>query len=247
MIGRRWRLEIHDELPSTSDAVIRRAEAGDLEGVAVLARRQTRGRGSRGRSWTEPPAGNLAVSVLLRPAGGVAESGRAVFRAALALIDALDPHAGAATLTLKWPNDVLLRGRKLAGILVESAAAGDRLDWMVIGFGANLRARPVLAGGAEPACLAEGGAAPVPPERVAHDLLGRLDHWWTQDFAAVRTAWLGRAHPLGTTLVVDGRAGRFAGISDAGALLFEEPGACREVAFGLVSAPTLAAARYHPT
>ena len=247
MTGHAWRLEVHDELPSTSDEVIRRAEASEPAGLAVLARRQTKARGSRGRSWTEPPAGNLAVSVLLRPAQHVARGGQAVFRAALALIEALDVHAGAATLTLKWPNDVLLAERKLAGILVESAAAGDRLAWMVIGFGANLRARPVLPGAVEAACLADGGAAPVPPEQVARYLLERLDHWWAQDFASVRGAWLGRAHPIGAPLVVDGRAGCFAGISDIGALLLAASDGRREVASGLVCAPTLAAASHHPT
>lgn len=241
-----WRLEVHDELPSTSDEVIRRAEAGSAAGVAVLARRQTKARGSRGRSWSEPPAGNLAVSVLLRPAQGVAESGQAVFRAALALIEALDAHAGAAQLTLKWPNDVLLGGRKLAGILVESAAAGDRLAWMVIGFGANLRARPVLTG-AIAACLTDGGGAAARPETVAALLLERIDHWWTQDFAAVRRSWLARAHPVGTTLVVDGRDGLFAGIDEAGALLLDAPDGRRPVATGLVFAPTLAADGHHPT
>ncbi len=247
MTARPWHLEVADELPSTSDELIRRADAGAPEGLAVLARRQTRARGSRGRLWAEPPEGNLALSVLLRPDCGAAEGGQAVFRAALALIEALDAHAGAATLMLKWPNDVLLGGRKLAGILVESAAAGDRLAWMVIGFGANLRARPVLPNAMETACLAEGGVPPAPPEQVARLLLLRLDHWWAQDFAAVRTAWLERAHPIGTTLIVDGRAGSFAGISDAGALLLDEPRGRREVASGLVSAPTLAATSHHPT
>ncbi len=239
-----WHLEIHDELPSTSDEVIRRAEAGAPAGLAVLARRQTKARGSRGRVWTEPE-GNLALSVLLRPARDVGENGQAAFRAALALIEALDPHAGTASLALKWPNDVLLDGSKLAGILVESAVAADRLAWMAIGFGANLRARPVLPGAPPTACLSEGGLDPVAPEIVAERLLDRLDHWLAQDFATVRTAWLRRAHPVGTALVVDGRAGRFAGISATGALLLDDPGGRREIATGQVFAPALAAARHH--
>ena len=239
-----WHLEVHDELPSTSDEVIRRAEAGAAAGLAVLARRQTRARGSRGRGWTEPE-GNLALSVLLRPTHDLGDSGHAAFRAALALIEALDPHAGMASLALKWPNDVLLDGSKLAGILVESAVAGERLAWMAIGFGANLRARPVLPGVLATACLSEGGCDPVAPEIVAARLLDRLDHWFAQDFATVRTAWLGRAHPVGTALVVDGRAGRFAGLSATGALLLDDAGGQWEVATGQVFAPALAATRHH--
>lgn len=246
MIAADWRLEIHDELPSTSDAVIRRAEAGEAAGLAILARRQTKARGSRGRSWSEPPGGNLAVSVLLRPAGDVAEGAQAVFRAALALIEAMDAQSGAARLTLKWPNDILLDGRKLAGILVESAAAGDRFAWMVIGFGANLRERPALAG-VTSACLVEGGEAPVPPETVAAALFRRLDHWWARDFAVVRSAWIARAHPVGTMLIVDGHEGRFAGLDDAGALLLDGSMGRRAFATGLVFAPTLAADRHHTT
>ena len=248
MNGVDWRLEVHATLPSTSDEVKLRAEAGAEAGLAVLARRQTRGRGSRGRAWVEPPTGNLALSVLLRPARSQESREQAVFRAALALIEALDRFAGSAALMLKWPNDVLLDGRKLAGILVESAASGDRLAWLVIGFGANLAERPVLADPeTRTACLAEGGAVVVSPETVADQLLGRLDHWMATDFTEVRRAWLGRAHPLGSMLVVDGEPGRFAGLSASGALLFEGAAGLRAVTTGAVFAPVLEAAARHPT
>ena len=248
MTARGWRLEIDDRLPSTSDAAIRRAEEGEAAGLAVLARRQTRARGSRGRDWVEPPKGNLAVSVLLRPEGSGAYGDPSVLRAALALIEALDPFAGSAVLTLKWPNDVLLEGRKLAGILVESAAAGDRLAWLVIGFGANLAARPVLPPGRTAvACLADGGADVVAPEIVAGRLLSRLDHWISSASTDVRAAWLARAHPIGAPLVVDGVAGHFAGLSATGALLFQASTSRRVVTTGEVIAPMLEAASRHPT
>ncbi len=244
MTGTAWRLEIHDELPSTSDEVIRRAEAGEAAGLAVLARRQTRARGSRGRAWTEPPEGNLAITVLLRPDDDVQEAGRAMFRAALALVEALDPFSGTAALMLKWPNDVLLDGRKLAGILVESATAGAELAWLAIGFGANLRARPDLA---DTACLTEGGSGPVRPEVLADRLLGRLDRWFACEFATVRAAWLERAHPPGTDLGVDGVRGRFAGIGATGTLLLDGDAGRREVAMGRVFGPSLVRAGEHTT
>lgn len=243
-----WRLEICAALPSTSDLVIARAEAGEDAGLAVLAHRQTRARGSRGREWIEPPAGNLALSVLLRPRAPAVAIPQAVFRAGLALIEAMDPFARAGTLTLKWPNDILLDGRKLAGILVESAASAEHLGWLVIGFGANLAERPILpAGRAEPACLAEDGGRVVAPEAVADRLLAALDRWMAIPFADVRTAWLARAHPIGSPLIVDGVAGWFAGLSAAGALLLDARDGRREVTTGEVFAPVLEAAARHPT
>jgi BirA family biotin operon repressor/biotin-[acetyl-CoA-carboxylase] ligase len=139
----RWRLEIHDSLTSTNDVCIGRAETGEAAGLAVLARRQTGARGSRGRGWTEPPSGNLALSVLLRPGTALDRPGLWPFLAGLALHQALRQVSPAA-VTLKWPNDVLLRGRKLAGILIERGLRADGA-WLVIGFGANLAAAPLLA------------------------------------------------------------------------------------------------------
>ena len=233
-----WRVEVHDSLPSTSDACIARAEAGEAAGLAVLARRQTRARGSRGRSWTEPPAGNLALSVLLRDEGALHRPALWPFVAGLALHRALS-HGLAAdrALMLKWPNDVMLDARKLAGILVERGSGGGR-DWLVIGFGANLAAAPSLDG-RQVACLAEFGPAPA-PEPVAARLLDALDAWravWRRDgFAAIRTAWLAHAHPPGTRLAVGmddaSRTGCFSGIADDGALLLDTDGAEQRVETG---------------
>lgn len=223
--GAGWRLEIHDSLSSTSDVCIARAEAGEADGLAVLARRQTQARGSRGRSWIEPPAGNLAVSVLLRPEGALEQPALWPLVAGLALHQALSHDQGSDTaLTLKWPNDVLLGARKLAGILVERGTGGGR-DWLVIGFGANLSAAPRLAD-REAACLAELGPPP-PPEQVAPRLLAALASWrlvWLQGgLAAIRTAWLARAQPLETSISAMVRGlrltGSFAGLASDGALL----------------------------
>ena len=242
-----WRLEIVDELGSTSDAVIARAEAGEASGLALLARRQTAGRGSRGRDWIEPARGNLAVSVLLRPERSSVTPGGIVFLAAVALADALARYVPAPwALELKWPNDVLLvdangaRG-KLAGILVETGSPTDTAPgWIVIGFGANLRHAPAIADArALPAC---GAAAPA-PEAVARDLCERLGAWWQiaerDGFAAIRAAWLARAHPVGTPLrSVAGdhvHAGRFAGIEADGVLvLAADDGDTHRVSTGLV-------------
>ncbi len=218
-----WRFEDHDELASTSDHCIARAEAGEPAGLVVTADRQTRGRGSRGRSWAGA-SGNLACSLLLRPAAGDGRVAAWPFLAGLALGDALSTATTGSRLTLKWPNDVLLDGRKLGGVLVERSG-----DWLVIGFGANLAAVPELGarpGSPSAACLAELGPPPVPRE-VARRVAASVGHWhgvWTRDgFEAIRSAWLHRAHPPGTALAVRiadvQTEGTFVGLDADGALM----------------------------
>uniref|UniRef100_UPI001F031436 biotin--[acetyl-CoA-carboxylase] ligase n=1 Tax=Falsiroseomonas oryziterrae TaxID=2911368 RepID=UPI001F031436 len=154
-----WRLRVEPELPSTSDLLIRLAAAGEPEGLAVLARRQTAGRGQQGRSWRSP-AGNLYVSVLLRPGRPAHEAPLFAILAAVALAEALEPFLpDPSALRLKWPNDLLLGGAKLAGVLCESAAAEGRIEWIVLGCGANLAVAPQVEGRAT-ACLAGEGPAP---------------------------------------------------------------------------------------
>ncbi len=232
-----WRLETYDSLASTSDLCIGRAEAGEAAGLAVLAQRQTQGRGSRGRSWTGQ-AGNLALSVLLRPKGDLRQLGLWPFLAGLSLHQAL----GGAGLRLKWPNDVLLGNAKLAGILIERGT-GAGADWLVIGFGANLVDAPALPD-RETACLAELGPAPD-ALAVAERLLDALDGWqslWRRDgFEAIRAAWLDRAHPVGTVLAVDlqgiRRSGVFAGLAPDGALLLSVDGRQERIDTGEILLP----------
>jgi BirA family biotin operon repressor/biotin-[acetyl-CoA-carboxylase] ligase len=230
-----WRLRIHESLPSTSDLLLRLAAAGEPEGLAVLARRQTGGRGRDGRAW-ESPAGNMYLSVLLRPAGPAREAGRWSLLAAVALADALagfapDPRA----VALKWPNDLLLDGAKLAGLLCESAAdAQGRLEWLVIGMGANLAVAPAV----EDRPTARLGA--VPPEQVAVAVLAALDRWrrsWlVEGFGAVRAAWMARGPALDQHLAIRGGiAGRYAGLAEDGSLLLATGGRVHAVASGEIA------------
>ncbi len=224
-MGQNWRLQLHEELPSTSDLCRTRAAAGAPAGLAVLAKRQTQGRGSRGREW-ESPAGNLYLSVLLRPKQPAREAAQWSLLAGVALAEALARWLPAsATLQLKWPNDVLLGGAKLAGILIDSGAdaAGD-IDWLVIGMGANLAVAPDIPGRAV-ACLADLGLPPA-PEQVARAVLDRIGHWQSvrerDGFAAVRAAWLARGPapdaPIRFRLADRTLAGSFAGLGDDGSL-----------------------------
>ncbi len=204
---------------------------GEPAGLAVLARRQERGRGRGGRAWISTP-GNLFLSVLLRPRGAMREAATWSLLAAVALADTLAPllpHG--VSLTLKWPNDLLLNGRKVSGILLDSEAnAAADIDWLVIGFGVNLAVAPTIPGRAV-AALAEV-MTPPEPEQVAQSLLARLDHWRAvrerEGLAPIRAAWLARAQPAGTSMSLklgeQEIEGKFAGLSDDGSLLLETGG-----------------------
>jgi BirA family biotin operon repressor/biotin-[acetyl-CoA-carboxylase] ligase len=237
--GAAWRLHQFATLPSTQDFCRTRAEAGEPACLAVLAGCQTAGRGTHGRPWQSPP-GNLYLSVLLRPAEPARTLMQWSLLAAVALAQTLSRLVPAdAALTCKWPNDLLLGGAKLAGVLVEAACAADgTLDWLVIGFGANLAHAPIVPD-RPTACLA--GAAPAPAAApVARALLAELDHWQAvrrdRGFAPVRAAWLQRAPHPGTAMrlrqpqgIVDGG---FAGLAADGALLLRTAAGLRRFVSG---------------
>lgn len=231
-----WRLEVHEELPSTSDLCLARAAAGEPEGLAILAHRQTGGRGSRGRSWISPP-GNLYLSVLLRPNMALAEAGIWPLLVSLALHDALAPLlANPARLTLKWPNDLLLDGAKLAGILLDiTSHPNGHIDALIIGCGVNLAVAPNLPN-RPTACLRDTGTPPPAPEIFVPTLLTALDHRRAQPPAAIHAAWLSRAHPIGSQLTIAFAGqeihGRFAGLSPEGHLLLNTPSGPKTLATG---------------
>jgi BirA family biotin operon repressor/biotin-[acetyl-CoA-carboxylase] ligase len=214
-----WRLETYEELGSTSDLCTARARAGEAEGLAILALKQTAGRGSRGRSWVAP-GGNLNLSVLLRPAGPAAQAGLFSLLAGIAVAEALDRFFLPPT-QLKWPNDVLLDGAKLAGILIDAAPLGQNLDWLVIGIGMNLRETPEIPGRTVTSLAAHG--VELVPQAAAAAVLSGLSRWHDASADTIRQTWLGRAHPIGTTLEIRSqqgtRTGSFAGLSPAGELL----------------------------
>jgi len=222
-----FRLECHEVLASTSTLLKQRAEAGEAEGLAIQALRQSAGRGRQGRGW-ESPAGNLYISLLLRPAVPLREAPQWSFVAAVALAETLKPLLPkAARPTLKWPNDLLLDGAKAAGILVETGVAPSQaLDWICIGMGVNIATKPSMPDRAT-ACLAEYLNAPPAPEVLAARLLQNLAHWHdlrlTQGFAPIREAWLLHAPAMGAAISLKRDdaliEGNFAGLSPEGGLL----------------------------
>lgn len=223
-----------DRVDSTNAEAMRLAPG--LSGPTwIMARQQTAGRGRRGRAWTDPP-GNFAASLVLRPDGGPADAARLSFVAALAVHDALrrlcGPHLNVA---LKWPNDVLLNGGKLSGILLESVGSGGAIHSLVIGIGINLATAPHLEqiepGALRPVSLQGETGLTVSPDDMLTALAHAFDDWSRQmchyGFAPIRTAWLARAARLGETITARigtiETTGRFEGIDDTGALILTGP------------------------
>lgn len=236
-----YRLVSHERLASTSDEAKALAAAGARAGTLVWARAQSAGRGRHGRSWISP-AGNFYASVILRPAVPVATAAQLAFVAALAVGDACLAVAPEAAIRLKWPNDVLLGGRKLAGILLESqATGGGALDWLVVGIGINLATYPIDVDYKATALAATG--ADAAPETMLETLAAALLDWYGRwengdGFAAIRAAWLARADGLGQAIRVRlpnaVLEGVFAGLDTDGALLLDSAAGRRRIAAGEV-------------
>lgn len=236
-----------DEVDSTSSEAMRRASGGDHGPMWIIADRQSAGRGRSGRGWTTP-AGNLAASFVTPVSCPVTSVHQIALVAGVAVHDAIAGlgavHAGATGLALKWPNDILLSGAKLGGILTESTTFGSTL-LVVIGFGINVATAPRLADRAT-ASLADALAGPVPsPEELRARLANRLAHWraiWRDgaDFETVRSAWLERSLPIGHALTVNAgggpESGTFAGLDATGALLLDDArGQQRRFSYGDVT------------
>ena len=193
---------ILDETDSTNAEARRRAEAGEVGPLWITARRQTDGRGRRGRKW-ESESGNLASTLLLLTRKSPAEAAQLTFAASLAVADLLDRYVPPALVTIKWPNDVLLDGRKTSGILIESGPAPSGGLWLAVGIGVNLSQTP---GETErPAtCIAEhlaNGIVSSPSVEEAAKALAEtfgvwLDRWTTLGFQPILDAWTARTPGL---------------------------------------------------
>jgi len=234
------RLLRYDKLGSTNDEAKRLADAGAEEWTVVSAREQSAGRGRGGRSFASPP-GNLYFSVILRPAGSAASAAQLGFAAAVAVGETIAARLPPdRDLRYKWPNDVLVDGAKLAGILLESAAAPDgALAWLVAGIGVNVESHP--EGTAWPATsLAALSTGSVDLEDLLRSIVmefhREMTRWLSEGFAPVRAAWLARAYELGRTVGVrlprESFSGRFVDLDGNGVLLVETATGPRRISAG---------------
>lgn len=198
------------------------ADAHAVEGDWLVARYQNHGRGRQGREWTTID-GNFFGSTLIKLQPNDPPSASLALIAALALIEAAETIAPGRDFQLKWPNDLMLDGAKLAGILLERS--GDRV---VAGFGVNLAAAPQIEGrktSSLDAAMAPQAFAPI----LAANFARLLAAWRSSDPASIAMAWMQKAHPVGTQIRVhdgDGAplSGRFVGLEEDGALRLELEG-----------------------
>lgn len=231
-----YRPQYFTALASTNDEAKSQAEAGAPEGTLIVADAQTAGRGRMGRSFHSPP-GNLYMSLLVRPGRSAEERARLSFVTAVALGDAIAELLPSDAVSLKWPNDVLVYGRKVSGILLESASGAD---WLVMGVGVNVVSSPEQLGQSATS-LAEAGWHAANRDdflvRYATVLARWYQRWRDDGFAPVRQAWIDRAAYRGRTIEArlphESIRGTFADLDGDGRLiLLTEDGARREIGAG---------------
>lgn len=214
------------------------AESGGVSKAVLWSDEQKGGRGRRGRDWVSPP-GNLYASLVLRPERPLSDSLTLGFVAGVSLVQTLKTVSPSLDVALKWPNDVLIEGRKLAGILLESAASGTICDYVVIGIGVNLTVAPVFGVSDERGdraafapCALSDWIAPPSSEAFLCALLGAFhrvyDQWQRSGFRIVRDLWEASAVGIGehVSVQVAGETitGVFQGLDDRGAMLLAERG-----------------------
>ncbi|CAN5455652.1 biotin--[acetyl-CoA-carboxylase] ligase [soil metagenome] len=193
-----------DEIDSTNAEARRRAEAGVGGPVWLLGLRQTAGRGRRGRAW-ETGEGNLAATLLFNTDKPPAEAAQVSFVAALAVADLLAAYVPASLVSLKWPNDPLLGGLKVSGILVESGMRPTGGLWIAVGVGVNLARKPIDSERPATALTTYRDAPPPKPIEAIEVLAASFARWndvWNRlGFPAIADAWTARAHGLGEPCV----------------------------------------------
>ncbi len=237
-----------DCIDSTNDEAGRLAALGARDATVVWALEQTAGRGRRARTWVSPK-GNLYCSLLLRPECSPGQSAQLGFIAADSIAEAVSSVLPAtARLTCKWPNDVLVNGRKIAGVMLEAEISNNgHLDWLVVGSGLNIESHPLGLELAATSLLAEGcdkekANAESMLKLYCRHFRNRLAVWQKSGFASVRQAWLERAHGLGSEIMVRAEnevlSGIFQGLDDNGALMLEQNGTKRLITAGDVYLPS---------
>ncbi|HUO04687.1 MAG TPA: biotin--[acetyl-CoA-carboxylase] ligase [Candidatus Binataceae bacterium] len=241
-----WRIHYFDEIDSTQEAARELAAQGASQGVAVIAERQSAGRGRKGRSWHSPPGINLYTTIILRPAMPAADVPQLSLVAGVAAAEALETEAP-GLVALKWPNDVWLRGRKAGGIIAEAVTnSSGGLACVLLGIGLNLN----LAAADIPVELQDRATSlRIATGRrcdrieIAKSLFSRLNTRYMEilagGFAAVRPAWERYSALTGRRVtLVDGEHGRTGivrGIDADGALMLETGGGIERIVAGEIS------------
>jgi BirA family transcriptional regulator, biotin operon repressor / biotin---[acetyl-CoA-carboxylase] ligase len=224
-----YNLRSHTEIDSTNEEARRLAANGEAGPTWIVTERQTAGRGRRGRNWVSP-VGNLMCTLLLRPKCSPAKAAELSFVAGLAIHDAatsLMPETLTRDVALKWPNDLLIGGKKASGILLESESdGGAEVAWLAVGIGLNLLHFPGDTPYPATSISASCGEAPS-IESALEALASSFEHWirlWQvpDGFETIRREWLKRAQGVGKSITVrlsdETIDGTFEGLANDGAL-----------------------------
>ena len=224
-----------DRLPSTNEFAREMAASGADEGIAVTAREQTAGRGRLGRTWSSPAGDGLYLSLILRPQIKSDASPVITLAAAVAVAETLKTDFQ-IEVDIKWPNDVLASGRKICGILIETAIEGEQLQYAVMGIGVNLAQRefPKEIRDSATSILIESGKR-VAADDVLGPLLPRIESWYrlalgSPDAVIARWSELSTyAYDCAVSVETPGGVieGLTRGLADTGALVIEEAGGRR--------------------
>jgi BirA family transcriptional regulator, biotin operon repressor / biotin---[acetyl-CoA-carboxylase] ligase len=239
-------IHYYEDLGSTNDRARELARTGCPEGTLVLANSQALGRGRLGKSWASPRGTGLYFSLVFRPPFGISSAPRITLLAGVAVCRAIN-HIASVASRIKWPNDILIHGKKVAGILTELEASGSRIAHVVLGIGVNVNtpfsAFPSELRGKATSLLAQRGRS---VSRAA--LLGRIlsegEKWWevllSEGFQPVREAWRELSATLGKRVRAEGIGPGLVGtaqdIDEEGSLLIRsDDGMIHQVPFGEVS------------
>ena len=238
-----------DQVDSTQTVAFALAERGAADRTVVIADQQVSGRGRRGRVWQAPARSSLLASILVRPRLPQALLATLSPTTAVAAAEALR-RVAPLTPRLKWPNDVLVAGRKIAGILLESRSVASSEPVLVIGVGVNLgqlEFPPELAGRATSVALETGH--PVERDALLAALLEEFDAWRArlegEGFAPVRERWKSLSDTIGRQVTVDGVSGIATDLDADGALLIDAGDGIRRVIAGEIATDEMATGDAH--
>jgi BirA family transcriptional regulator, biotin operon repressor / biotin---[acetyl-CoA-carboxylase] ligase len=216
----------HEQIGSTNDVAKQLADAGEPEGTLVIADEQITGRGRLGRTWHAPARSSLLMSLILRPPIAPRQLARVTMAISLGACDAIRAETG-LDIHIKWPNDLLIDGKKFAGILAETQTLGDQIEHVVIGVGINVNFRASSIADIPPdaTTISDQLGRPFPRVQLAQSILRSIERFYVRLCAgeSLREEWAARLATLHQSIRAQTTTGIEAGIAenvdDDGALL----------------------------
>lgn len=177
MLGQR--IVFYDRVGSTNDVAKQLADAGEPEGTVIIADEQTAGRGRLGRAWVAPPHSSILMSLVLRPNLAPSQTARVTMAVALGACEAICAETGLA-VQIKWPNDLLVHGKKIAGILLEAGIVGDALEYVIVGIGINVNfnVASIAEVSNDATTIADELERPFPRVRLVQALLQSIEEYY---------------------------------------------------------------------